>query len=254
MNTTLSLLALAATLGFAGPVLAQDDGETAGTAADAEQGSETGNGEQTPAQAAAEALDMGEPVPGQAAPQPGPGGRSEPAASVEGAALGQTYILEASGDWEVHCVNTQLDADPCVLHQLLQDGAGNSVATIEIVSIPGGQQAVAGATIVTPLETLLTQQVTLSVDSGQARRYPFTFCVPAGCVSRVGFTEAEVNSFRRGAAANLRIVPASAPDQEVNLNVSLSGFTDGFSMVREANLANAAEIEELQAAQAEGAN
>ena len=51
----------------------------------------------------------------------------------------------------------------------------------------------AGATIITPLETLLTQQITLQVDTAQPKRYPFSWCSPIGCVSRVGFTQAEID-------------------------------------------------------------
>ena len=93
----------------------------------------------------------------------------------------------------------------------------------------------AGATIITPLETLLTAQVTLSVDDGQPRRYPFTWCSEVGCFSRVGFTEAEVGQFRRGAEATLTIRPVAAPEQTVDLSVSLTGFTAGYEAVTENN-------------------
>jgi len=49
-----------------------------------------------------------------------------------------------------------------------------------------------------------------------------------GCVARVGFTEAEVTQFKRGARATLRLVPAAAPDQNVTLDISLIGFTAGY--------------------------
>jgi invasion protein IalB len=172
----------------------------------------------------------------------------EPAEESAEGELGQPYILEVSGDWEIRCVRTGLEADPCALYQLLNDQDGNSVATIEVVNLPDGAQAAAGATIVTPLETLLTRQITLSVDGGAGKRYPFNFCTTAGCVARVGFTEAEVNAFRRGAEAILTIVPAGAPETEVDLSVSLMGFTAGYTRITELNAANA---EAIRAARAE---
>jgi len=60
------------------------------------------------------------------------------------------------------------------------------------------------------------------------RTYPYTFCNSAGCVARVGFTTEEVNQFKRGNAATLRMVPAAAPEDEVILNISLTGFTAGY--------------------------
>ena len=44
----------------------------------------------------------------------------------------------------------------------------------------------------------------------------------------MGFTEAEVQQFKNGNAAELSIVPAAAPDQRVTLGISLTGFTAGF--------------------------
>ncbi len=190
-------LALAA----AQPVFAQSTGEPVpadGSAA------ETGGND----------LSLGEPV------------QTEPA-------VGEPYVREEFGDWALRCVRTESGDDPCQLYQLLADQNGNSVAEISIFPLPDNEQAAAGATVVTPLETLLTQQITLTVDGGQAKRYPFTFCTQIGCVARIGLLAEEVDQFRRGAQATVRIVPAAAPDQVVTLGVSLSGFTAGFAAVAE---------------------
>lgn len=173
-----------------------------------------------PAEGAAERADsdlsLGEPV------------QSEPG-------IGDAYLREEFGDWAMRCIRSEDGNDPCQLYQLLEDQTGNAVAEITVFPLEDGQQAEAGATVVTPLETLLTQQVTLTVDQGQAKRYPFTFCAQIGCISRIGLLAEEVDQFRRGAKATIRIVPAAAPDQEVLLDVSLSGFTAGYAAVVEAN-------------------
>jgi invasion protein IalB len=41
-------------------------------------------------------------------------------------------------------------------------------------------------------------------------------------------TEADVTAFKRGKEATITIVPALAPDQTVDLALSLSGFTAGY--------------------------
>lgn len=144
----------------------------------------------------------------------------------EGPQVGQAYIREESGDWALRCLKaTEGQPDPCQLYQLLLDDEGNAVAEISMFPLPDGGQAAAGATIVAPLETLLTQNLQIAVDGGSARAYPFTFCNAAGCVARLGFTQAEVDQFKRGREATLRIVPAGAPDEEVILTISLTGFT-----------------------------
>ena len=147
---------------------------------------------------------------------------------VEGRTVGEEYVKETFGDWAHRCVTTAEGDDPCNAYQLLMDSEGNAVAEISILPLANGGQAVAGGTIVTPLETLLTQQITLQVDSGAARRYPFTFCTRGGCVSRVGFTQADIDSFKRGAAAKITLVNAAAPGTKVDLGMSLTGFTAAF--------------------------
>jgi invasion protein IalB len=178
---------------------------------------------EAPAEAPAEAApaQSGTPVPG------GPLALGEPVPEG-GVALGDPYVGAEFGDWVLRCVRTDTGNDPCQLYQLLDDQEGNSVAEISVFPLPEGQQAEAGVTIITPLETLLTEQVLLRVDQAQPKRYPFTFCAAVGCVSRIGLIPEEVNSFRRGTVAQVRIVPAAAPDREVILDVSLRGFTAGF--------------------------
>lgn len=155
--------------------------------------------------------------------------------------VGQQYVAEVSGDWEIRCVKTENGKDPCQLYQLLRDDNGNSVAEFSLFNLANAGEAVAGATIITPLETLLTQQISLSVDGGAARKYPFTFCAAIGCFARVGFTANDVGAFRAGNAGRLQIVPAGAPDQKVNLTMSLTGFTKGFERMSELNENAAAE-------------
>ena len=86
--------------------------------------------------------------------------------------VGQTYIAEEHGAWQMRCVKSEEGKDPCQLYQLLSDDEGNSVAEFSIFNLPEGQEAAAGATVVTPLETLLTADLRLQVDAGKARRYP----------------------------------------------------------------------------------
>lgn len=149
----------------------------------------------------------------------------------ENAAVGETYLAASFELWEQRCVKMEDGSDPCQLYQLLKDKDANSVAEINMFPLPAGSQAAAGATIVVPLETLLTANLQLAVDTSAPRLYPFTFCAPIGCVARVGFTAEEVDQFRKGAKATMTIVPAAAPDQRVDLDISLKGFTAGYEAV-----------------------
>lgn len=139
---------------------------------------------------------------------------------------------ETFGDWTVNC--QQLDAgERCQMFQLLRDAQNNPVVEVNLFRVKDQPQVFAGGSIVAPLETLLTPQLTISVDDGLGKRYPFAFCAPNGCVSRVGLTEADVNEYKRGAKATVTIVPAAAPDKTVALNMSLTGFTAAFDRLPE---------------------
>ena len=153
----------------------------------------------------------------------------EPVAAAD--APGTTYTKTAFDDWDLRCIRVAEGKEPCQLYQLLKDQNDNAVAEITLFGLPKGSEAVAGATVITPLETLLTQQITLSVDTGAGKRYPFSWCSQIGCFSRIGLTAGDIASFKKGAAAKLVIVPVAAPDQKVELGVSLKGFTAGYEAV-----------------------
>ena len=151
------------------------------------------------------------------------------------AEVGQTYFAAAFDKWEQRCEKTADGADPCQLYQLLFDKDGNSVAEISLFNLPEGGEAAAGATFVAPLETLLTANLRITVDAGSTRIYPFAFCAKQGCVARLGFTAEELAALKAGLKAVVTIVPAAAPDQVVNLDLTLKGFTAGFDAVAAAN-------------------
>lgn len=148
---------------------------------------------------------------------------------------GTSYVEARFEAWEQRCIRTEDGSDPCQLYQLLKDSDGNAVAEFSLFNLPTGGQAVAGATVVVPLETLLTENLLMTVDTSSPRVYPFTFCSTIGCVARIGFTAAEVEQFKRGAKAVLTIVPVVAPDQKVTVDLSLKGFTAGYTAVSATN-------------------
>jgi invasion protein IalB len=189
----------------------------------------------TPETAAEENTDQAEEIK----PQPGTSGNASEieeqlslGEDTEGeAAMGKPYTKKEIGSWEMRCIKTEEEVDPCQMYQLLADGEGAPVAEVSLFRLPEGGKAKAGATVVVPLETALPAQMTLSVDGGKARRYPYAFCNPVGCYVRMGLTDADIAAFKRGKEAVITIVPALAPDQKVNLALSLDGFTASYDEV-----------------------
>lgn len=215
MSKTVKFLSVAALLSSASLVWAQE------TAQDNKEQPQDTAQEETPAADGnnTDGLSTGKPV------------ETEPV-------VGQTYVAERFQDWELRCIVAADDNDPCQLYQLLRDGQGTAVAEFSLFNLPEGGQAIAGATVITPLETLLTAEMRLAVDTGKAKRYPYSFCSAVGCFSRVGFTAEEVAQFKKGSVAKVTIVPAAAPNDTVDLTVSLAGFTAGWNAVIAANADN----------------
>ena len=207
MKHTLTLLSTVAMLTTAPALWAQEastDAPADGTAteAPAQEAPRTGSG-----------LDLGEDVPGGQAGQP------------------ETYIKETFTDWALQCLKVQADQEVCQMYQLLKEPGGASVAEVSMFKLENGGEAVAGGTFIVPLETLLPAKLTIQVDDGQPRRYDYSFCSQVGCYARVGFTAEDINRFKAGAAAKVTVIPALAPDQQVTVNMSLSGFTAAYDNV-----------------------
>jgi invasion protein IalB len=199
MTKSLFLLTTVASFALAGLVTAQE--ETTQTEAAPAEGGDLS------------VLDTGEPV-------------------NDAASNDNTYVKSTHGDWAVQCLRVpEGQQEPCQMYQLLKDENDGSVAEASIFRLNNGGQVAAGGTFVVPLETLLTEKLTVRVDSAQAKRYDFSFCTQVGCYARVGFTAEDVAAFRAGNAAEVAIVPALAPDQRVIVTMSLTGFTAAYEEI-----------------------
>ncbi len=150
---------------------------------------------------------------------------------ASGPQLGQRYSRKKFDDWDLACIKTQADEDPCSLLQVMNGPDGNPMAEFSLFRLEGGERAVAAATIVVPLETLLPAQLTIAVDDHPGKRYQYSFCSPIGCVAQIGLTAEDIATMKKGKTATLSLVPAPAPDQVVKLTLSLKGFTAGYEAV-----------------------
>lgn len=208
MAEILKPLGLAVLIAFGGAAYAQDDTTPAADTAADEAPAATED-----APVASPDLDMGENV-------------AEQLPQIE------TFVDEVFGDWQRECLSIPGNEGqvPCQITQFLREEPdGQPVGKVSIGKLPTGGEAVAGSMIIVPLGVLLTQQMTIGVDSAAPKRYPYRFCDPNGCVAQIGYTAAEIEAFKAGAEATLTVVPTAAPDQKVELPLSLKGFTDAWN-------------------------
>lgn len=193
------------------PALAQQS-TTEDAASDTPAAAETPAGSEGAASDTGTTLDLGQPV-------------------AEGPKLGERYSKEKIGDWDLACIKTNAEKDPCSLLQIMRDETGNPVAEMSLFRIDNGGQATAAATILVPLETLLPAQLTIAVGDAPGKRYNYTYCSPVGCASQIGLTDEDITAFKKGNEATVSLVPAPAPDQVIKLKLSLKGFTAGYDAV-----------------------
>ena len=224
---------------IAAPAFAQDSTTAAPTpAAPAEQPAEPASQPPAAAAPATEAPAAEAPAaadaPATAAPATEAPAADAPATGAPAAAangepqLGQYYVKETTQDWTTRCIKTDQAKDPCELYQLMKDADGNSVAEMTLIPLKNGDVA-AGATLVAPLETDLIEGLGFAIDGGKANGYPFSFCAPVGCVSRMGFTAAELSGLKRGSKVTVSLRPfGSSSEQPIQLSLSLKGFTAAF--------------------------
>lgn len=252
---------LAALALVAVPAFAQDAAspEPAGQPAQETQDAPAGEAPAAPQAPAEAAPAQGEPSAPPASDVP-PASDAPPAADAAAAPtdnadpqVGQYYAKSTDDDWTTRCLKAEQGKDPCELYQLLQDDEGNSVAEMTVIPLTNGDVA-AGATLVAPLETDLIQGLGFAVGNAEPNGYPFSFCAPVGCVSRLGFTEAEVTALKRGSTATVSLLPFGGDrENPVRLTVSLSGFTAAFDALAAyaAEPAPAADAPETEAPAAE---
>ena len=144
-------------------------------------------------------------------------------------------VKATHGDWEVRCTPEGAD---CFMYQLAMDSENNPVAEFSLVRLADEAGVAAGATVVSPLGTLLPAGVELQIDDGEARRYPFTWCSQVGCFARFGVEAAAITSMKAGQVAKAVLVSVAAPDRPLILEVSLSGFTAAFDSLEPATAPN----------------
>ncbi|MEO0914163.1 MAG: invasion associated locus B family protein [Pseudomonadota bacterium] len=223
------LLALAAAFPVAAQNTAPETTAPTTTAPEATATEETPT-EETPTEETAPEATATEDTAPEAPADDAAAAPSEPAAAEEAPAEPE-IVTEVFGDWEKRCT---ADQSRCFMYQLARDESGNPVAEITIVALPDGEQAAAGATIVTPLGTLLTEGLVIQVDSGQARKYDFGWCTRSGCFARFGMEADYVNNLKRGNRAVMQLSSVSAPERPIGLSVSLAGFTAAFDALKAA--------------------
>jgi invasion protein IalB len=228
-----SLAAAGLALALAAPIAAQEATEPAEDAPAAvpdedapaaEAPAEEAPAAEAPAEEAPAAGAPATEAPAAEAPAPEAPAAEAPAGDPAAREV-MEIVRETHGDWEVRCAP---DGSDCFMYQLALDDQDNPVAEVSVLKLPAGAEAVAGVTVVSPLGTLLPAGVTLQVDGGERRQYPFGWCSQVGCFARFGLAAPAVDALKRGRGGTLTLASIAAPQTPLTLELSLTGFTAAY--------------------------
>ena len=141
------------------------------------------------------------------------------------------YIKETNKDWNLKCIAPQNSIERCEANQIVVNDKKQPVAEISIFKLSDNQVADAAATIIVPLETILTEGLILAIQDLEPKKYEFKFCNSLGCYSQIGLTREEVEALKNKEQAFIYLKHISSGDQQVIIPISLVGFTKTFSRV-----------------------
>lgn len=158
-----------------------------------------------------------------------PEARAQTTEGAQPGAQGQRELVVTAthGDWEIVCVNGE---PPCVMRQDGVTGDGQRALEISVRRVEP-QQTEQGTvesvlTIVTPLNVLLRQGLTLQIDSAEPSTGQYTICTTDGCTLSEPAPNALIDRFKRGAQAKMSFVFVQGQQAgRVEAVVSLNGFT-----------------------------
>ncbi|ABD55066.1 invasion associated locus B family protein [Jannaschia sp. CCS1] len=155
---------------------------------------------------------------------------------------GEPYVADIFRDWQVRCIRSEEDTVPdrCEMFQLLEEENGNPVAEFRIsAALIEEEGTVANATLLTPLDTLLSPGLQIRVDDAEPAIVPFAFCREIGCFVQLSLSAENIDQFENGADAQV-VLFALVRDElgqfggsPVPTSASLRGFTAAFESLEE---------------------
>ena len=141
----------------------------------------------------------------------------------------EPYIKKRFENWTHKCIKPVNSIERCEANQIIFNQKQQPVAEISIIKLPKGQVAAAAATIIVPLETILSEGLVLAIQELEPKKYQFKFCNSLGCYSQIGLTDDEVEALKRKEKASIFLKHISSGDQQIVIPMSLDGFTKIFS-------------------------
>jgi invasion protein IalB len=138
---------------------------------------------------------------------------------------------EKFDDWTVGCETPATDGAParCFIFQnILVKESRQQILLMAIGLLGENKQPAAILTV--PLGVFLPAGLTLTVPDVKPVRIAIETCLPKGCRGAVALNDELLEALRKGDKAQVTLMDARR--RQINLPVSLKGFTKGFAAVK----------------------
>jgi invasion protein IalB len=139
-------------------------------------------------------------------------------------------LLETYGDWTVGC-RAQNAAVGCVVSQVQSDPKSRRPRlSVEFATAPGGR--IEGALLL-PFGLALANGVAISRDdAGNPQSFPFSTCLPGGCLVPVRFDATMTEALKSGTLLHVTAIVLST-GEAVAMRVSLKGLPEALRRASE---------------------
>ncbi|MGN7295104.1 invasion associated locus B family protein [Rhizobium sp. SAFR-030] len=139
-------------------------------------------------------------------------------------------LLETYGDWTVGC-RAQNAVVGCVVSQVQSDPKSRRPRlSVEFATSTGGR--IEGALLL-PFGLALANGVAISLDdAGNAQSFPFSTCLPGGCLVPIRFDAAMTEALKKGTLLHISAVMLST-GATVPMRVSLKGLPEAMQRASE---------------------
>lgn len=155
------------------------------------------------------------------------------AAAPTRAAAPQEITRAVHGSWQIKCVTTE--PQQCYLFQLIVDENNTPIMEYSLMPVKDetGQGVKLGATLVTPLNTVLQRGVIMQVDENDPVQQSYSWCAQIGCYARFGITDADISQYRGGNKITTVFFMVRRPDQGIEIPMPLDGFGNAYDELME---------------------
>lgn len=147
--------------------------------------------------------------------------------TVPATAQASDELRATHGDWEIRCIE---GSDTCAMSQIGNTADGKRALLVTIQRLQGakadnGAAIPAAITVQSPLGILIPYGIRVKIDAADVVPLPLSRCVQVGCIAQAPMLDEAVNRMKKGSKA----VFGFFLDQEIIVNVSLSGFTAAYN-------------------------